>query len=153
MVPPPSASSINLLLFFTQNKLIQNHYKIIATHDLHNAGNKINIAPSNMQSTPNNNQTSSFIAVSVRILTLTAVIFSSNNTMGRTRGRANIDISVAFPLSLVDITETNVKTMFIPNMPNADDVKNNVASFTGKPVNRAKKARIIRKRENKKTKL
>ncbi len=93
------------------------------------------------------------MAVSVSNLTLTADIFNKSNKMGKTRGNAKIDINVEFPFSDAEITETKVKTMDIPKMPNADPLKNNVQSLTGNPLKRPINIRIIANKLHKKIKL
>ena len=122
-------------------------------YDLHNAGNNNNIAPSKILSTPNNNHTSSAMAVSVNNLTLTADIFSCYNRIGKTKGKARIDINVAFPLSETDMTETNVNTTEMPNIPKAAPAKNNPGSFTGNPENRPINKIIMKKIPHKNKKL
>lgn len=123
------------------------------TYDLHNAGNNNNIAPSKTLSTPNNNHTSSEMAVSVSNLTLTAEIFNNNNKIGKTKGKARIDIKVALPLSEAEMTETKVKTTEIPNIPKADPMANNPKSLTGKLENNPIKNIIMRKIPHKNRKL
>ena len=82
------------------------------------------MAPNKIKSTPINIITSSIIAVSTSNLTLTVVIFNKSSTIGNTNGKAKIDIIVLLPESAADITDTNVKTIEIPNIPSPDPIKN-----------------------------
>ena len=84
---------------------------------------------------------------------LTADIFNNNNTIGNTKGNAKIDINVALPLSDDEMTETKVNTTEMPKIPNAEPIKNNPASLTGKPENTAINTRIIINKLQRKTKL
>lgn len=102
---------------------------------------------------PANNHKSPSTVVSVNNLALTAETLSKRSTTGSTKGKANIDIKVALPLSDVDMTETKVNTMAIPRMPKNDPLKNNEVSLIGKPTKTAIQAITAKKTKHKNTKL
>jgi hypothetical protein len=73
--------------------------------------------------------------------------------MGRTKGKARMDMRVELLLSVAEITETNVKTTAIPKIPAREPMIKSEISLTGNPEKIPKKIRIERKIRHKKTKL
>ena len=85
--------------------------------------------------------------------TLTVVILSKSNKIGKTNGNANIDIKVELLLSDADITDTKVNTMEIPKIPDMEPNTNKPTSLTGKPDKTPRNINIIMNTLQRKIKL